>query len=1045
MADHWQEQILMVIPSINGAQLLRRMLPTLRFKPANVVVLDQGSTDDTAAVCVAAGVVLVQLGHPHTYTQASNIGATMARERGAKYVCISNNDIAFRTDVLAELHAEMERDPRLGIVAPSQLIIDEKLDQAVLSRRVSWNLEDVAFLHDIAPTAPAVRRLEADFCELTCALIRMSAVDEIGFLDDEYGFYHEDGDFGFRLRQAGYGCAYLPASQIDHFSSSTISLDRSSRKADYIRKNRAYFARKHLGYGVSHVADPEWTRSDWGQLNKQLHGFLRNYGLLDAEAPDLKVSYPGIKSSGYLFTTAEAIRNPQQWREHGQQYAAIFTASRHARTLVAGHGVENVDALPLGIDPDVYHPWVPAHRFHDATTYLAVVDGQQSRSLDAILSAWQSFVAGGRDAWLILLGRGLDHCLGQSPDSVRRTGRFEIAVHGEARVETYEILAPLPPEEYAACYRGADFAIFASRGEGAFLPVLESMACGVPCLFGDFGPTAEIAFDGALTFAEPDGLLARLEDSFALDAASRARIVTDGFYKVRGQATLRHTAMGLHAALARLQTRDPSRFLRRLQDDASRIERAAEIDASQGGLRGRLSRFTARRVSTVGHLTSQFGNTWQARGLAAAGRATAHRLGGMVRRRSQRVTDLGGAVVKQVRARVEPTARPVAPATEVVADSALLIGYIDAQLGLGQSLRGLALAMSQTPVPFGIYNFTVGVEGRRGSSYMPERYDHARAHAVNVIEVTTDELPNVFENIDETHFSRSYNILRTYWELGKAPESWRGNLERIDEIWAPNSFIAESFRSIFDRPITVVPPCVELPAVTVDGHARFGLQDGVFYFLFSFDYYSFPERKNPLAVVRAFRRAFPDLSTPVGLIIKSTGAVDHHLTIKEDLRIAAQYDGRIDIIDESLNRQEMLALIRSADCYVSLHRAEGFGFGMVEAMALGKPVIGTDYSGCTDFLTAQTGFPVSYRLRKVGPNEYVHTEGQVWAEPSETACAEAMARVFADRAEAAQRARQGQAFVEGRYGPAAVGQVAAGRLEAIFASLAARPPSDPAA
>ena len=113
MADHWQEQILMVIPSINGAQLLRRMLPTLRFKPANVVVLDQGSTDDTAAVCAAAGVVLVQLGHPHTYTQASNIGATMARERGAKYVCISNNDIAFRTDVLAELHADVEDNARL--------------------------------------------------------------------------------------------------------------------------------------------------------------------------------------------------------------------------------------------------------------------------------------------------------------------------------------------------------------------------------------------------------------------------------------------------------------------------------------------------------------------------------------------------------------------------------------------------------------------------------------------------------------------------------------------------------------------------------------------------------------------------------------------------------------------------------------------------------------------------------------------------------------------------------------------------------------------
>ncbi len=227
----WQDQILMVIPSIGGGNLLARMLPTLRSRPSNVIVLDQGSTDDTAAVCREAGVEMVQLGQPHTYTQACNIGARIARDRGFPYLCVCNNDIVFKTHVLEELFAEMERDPSLGIAAPSQVVVDEPLNRRQLCYRVFWNLETVDFLHDMQGVPGGSPRLEADFCELTCAVVRMSAIERIGFLDDAYGFYHEDADFGFRLRQAGYGCAYLPESQIDHFSGSTFKREELTRKA----------------------------------------------------------------------------------------------------------------------------------------------------------------------------------------------------------------------------------------------------------------------------------------------------------------------------------------------------------------------------------------------------------------------------------------------------------------------------------------------------------------------------------------------------------------------------------------------------------------------------------------------------------------------------------------------------------------------------------------------------------------------------------------------------------------------------------------------
>jgi len=320
---------------------------------------------------------------------------------------------------------------------------------------------------------------------------------------------------------------------------------------------------------------------------------------------------------------------------------------------------------------------------------------------------------------------------------------------------------------------------------------------------------------------------------------------------------------------------------------------------------------------------------------------------------------------------------------------------------------------------------------------MPERYDELRAYPINVIEVGTNELPRVFAHVTSNHFCNSYNILRTYWELSRAPEVWRDNLARIDEIWAPNPFIAESFRTIFAGPITVVPPCVDLPAVELDGHQHFGLAASRFHFLFSFDYFSFPQRKNPLAVLRAFRKAFPDPSTPVGLVIKSTGAVDHFPALKRALRAAAEDDERILVIDESLTRQEMLALLAATDCYTSLHRAEGFGFGLTEAMALGKSVIATDYSGNTEFLTPETGYPIPYRLKPVGADEYIYPEGQVWADPDEAACAAAMIRVFSVPEEAKAKAAVGQRFVMHRYGPANVGRIVEQRVREIVAQRTA--------
>ena len=158
----------------------------------------------------------------------------------------------------------------------------------------------------------------------------------------------------------------------------------------------------------------------------------------------------------------------------------------------------------------------------------------------------------------------------------------------------------------------------------------------------------------------------------------------------------------------------------------------------------------------------------------------------------------------------------------------------------------------------------------------------------------------MFRHVSRRHFDRSYNILR---RMGNQPctEAWRSSRDHRRHQRRTRSWPRAS--AIFERPITIVPPCIDLPPREPDGHRHFGLDTRRFYFLFSFDYFSFPDRKNPLAVVRAFRAAFPNTSVRVGLVIKCTGPIKQFSQVREELRSAAELDERIEVMDESLTRE----------------------------------------------------------------------------------------------------------------------------------------------
>ena len=368
----------------------------------------------------------------------------------------------------------------------------------------------------------------------------------------------------------------------------------------------------------------------------------------------------------------------------------------------------------------------------------------------------------------------------------------------------------------------------------------------------------------------------------------------------------------------------------------------------------------------------------------------------------------------------------------------LFIGYAEAALGLGVSFRSMLMALEKASMPFSIYPFSANVETRLIGSFLKHKYDITGCYEINVAYMAVDQLTVLREKLHYQIKQARYNILRTYWELPCAPREWSALLEGIDELWVPNAYVAQTFKGIYRGHITIIPVSVDVSRIKNYDRAWFNLSPGTFYFLFSFDYFSGLARKNPLAVVHAFSKAFPHRCENVGLLIKSVGPTELGLNVSRQLRCAAINDSRIRVLHGEMERDEMLSLIEQSDCYASLHRAEGFGMGMAEALAFGKPVIGTDFSGNREFLTDLTGFPVPYTLRPLLPGEYHGGDNQFWAEPNVKVAAEQMRRVFLDREESDRRCIEGKKLIASRYAGERVAQLIKARLLEIEGLIASR-------
>ena len=355
------------------------------------------------------------------------------------------------------------------------------------------------------------------------------------------------------------------------------------------------------------------------------------------------------------------------------------------------------------------------------------------------------------------------------------------------------------------------------------------------------------------------------------------------------------------------------------------------------------------------------------------------------------------------------------------------VGHLRSEKGVAEAARNLIRACQAAEVPVTANDFP---DTGSTNAVAPLGLPTGFPYPITVFAVNPDTHAALGRFVDLARLRQNrYTVGSWYWELPNLPAAWQSHFALVNEVWVGSAFTQAAVSRVSPVPVVCIPPALEAePHIGTLSRAQLGLPADAFVVLFVFDAMSTLARKNPYALIRAFRAAFPG-EADVRLVLKASRLAAS--PERAQLCEAIGSDARVVLLDGVLPRENVQALLNLADCYASLHRCEGFGLTLAESMRLGKPVVATAYSGNLDFMTPRNSLGVGYSLVPLAQNYGPYEAGQLWAEPDEADAAEKLRWVYRNRSAAATMAARGRADILAAYTHKKIGARVVERLHAI--------------
>lgn len=360
-------------------------------------------------------------------------------------------------------------------------------------------------------------------------------------------------------------------------------------------------------------------------------------------------------------------------------------------------------------------------------------------------------------------------------------------------------------------------------------------------------------------------------------------------------------------------------------------------------------------------------------------------------------------------------------------------GFFRAQIGLSQGAKLYAKAIKQAGIPCVLLDPDF-VEPRTDHSFDAAIKKRGK-YAVNLIHINPGQLERTFREYPHWMFDHHYNIGVWLWELETIPEAWKEKLKYVDELWAPSGFIADAVRKATEKPVTLIPYGIETPR---DERTRkdFGLSEDAFLVLAMYDSRSYAARKNPDGAIAAFQKAFGKSDGNAMLVLKVSNGKEDEIK-KLDAKMKS-LGIRYQLITEQFSKPGLNSLIACCDVFISLHRSEGFGLVIAEAMSLGVPVIATGWSANAEFMPDSCTWKVGYQFIPVNNDYQYGSAAHRWADPDISEAADDLREIRENPEKARRMADEAMRYIQREWSIEKSGERIKERYEQICAELRIR-------